>query len=343
MNTIELQRFGREGLVATDRAMPRPGPGEVLLRLRAATLNHRDLEIVEGRYGMPVQLPIVPVSDAVGEVLALGEGVSRVAVGDRASPVFFPDWIEGPFHGAYFARQLGATLDGMLRRFAVLPEAALVRMPAHLSDEGAAALPIAGLTAWMALTDAALSPGQSVLVIGSGAVSLFALQFARIFGARAIAVTSTEEKAARLKALGASDVIVSRRTPDWGTAAHALAGEGVDLVVEVGGAATLPQSTAALRVGGTMAIVGYVSGPRLDFDLRPLFIGRRARLHGHTVGSRAGFEAMNRAIALHRLEPVIDRCFPMSETAAALDYLASGRAFGKVAIRIAEERRGPAA
>lgn len=335
VNTLELQRFGPQGLLLADRPASRPGPGEVLLRLRAATLNHRDLEIVEGRYGMPVQLPIVPVSDAVGEVVEVGAGVTRVGVGDRATPVFFPDWIDGPFRAAYFTRQLGATLDGMLRAHAVVPESALVRVPDHLSDEGAAALPIAGLTAWSALADAAVSPGQSVLVIGSGAVSLFALQFARLFGARGIAVTSSEEKAARLKALGASDVLVSRAEPEWGAAAHALAGEGVDLVVEVGGAGTLAQSTAALRVGGTMAIVGYVAGARLDFDLRPLFIGRRARLHGHTVGSRAGFEAMNRAMALHRLEPVIDRSFPMKETPAALDYLASGRAFGKVAIRIA--------
>jgi NADPH:quinone reductase-like Zn-dependent oxidoreductase len=334
MRAIELTRFGQQGLQATEHPDPTPAPGEVLLRVRAASLNHRDLEIVEGRYAMPVPLPIVPLSDAVAEVVALGLGVHDLQVGDRVCPTFFPDWLDGPFQERFFSRQLGGNVDGVLREFIALPGNAVVKVPAHLGDT-AATLPIAGLTAWSVLTDAALQPGQRVLVIGTGGVSLFCLQLARLFGAEVLLVSADEERLVRAQALGAAAVVNRNEYPDWGARVRELtAGDGVDLVVDVAGAATLPHLANALRTGGMVAMVGYAAGAELRFDLRPLFIGRRARLHGHTVGSRRQFEALCRALEQHRLVPVVDSRFTMEDVAGAYERLGSGRAFGKVMVTL---------
>jgi len=334
MKVVQLRSFSGRRLQVIDAPVPVPGRGELLLRVRAASLNHRDVEIAEGRYAMPVALPVVPLSDAVGEVVERGADVTEFAVGERVSPVFFPDWQSGPFRGEYFARQLGSSVPGVLGEYIAVPAAAAVRAPAHLADE-AAALPIAALTAWAAFTEAALRPGQTVLILGTGGVSLFGLQFAAMFGARAIVAGSDEARLARARTLGASEVIDRRHVPDWGARAFELAaGQGVDLVLEVGGAQSWAQSTAALRVGGRIAVVGYAGGPQLDFDLRGLFIGKRAQLQGHTVGSRQQFDAMNRAIERHRLVPVIDGRFGMDDLDQAYARLASGRAFGKVLVQL---------
>jgi NADPH:quinone reductase-like Zn-dependent oxidoreductase len=332
MKAIELQRFGRKGLSLVARPEAPLGPGEVRVRVLAASLNYRDIEILEGRYGMPVSLPIVPLSDSVGEVVEIGDGVTRFALGDRVNPIFFPDWVDGEFRADYFKHQPGSSADGVLQELVTVPESALVRAPANLGVEGAT-LPVAALTAWNVLRDADIIPGQTVLVLGSGGVSLFALQFARLFGARAIAVSSSRKKADRLSALGASEVIDSGADAAWGEQVLRLTdSRGVDLVVEVGGAATLPQSSVALKMGGHIAIIGYLSGAQATVDLKSLFIGKRARVHGHTVGSRASFEEMNRAIELHRLQPVIDSTFPLERTGEAYDRAQSRDVFGKVLI-----------
>lgn len=334
MKTVELQSFGLDGLRTVERPDPEPAAGEVLVRIEAVSLNYRDLEIIEGRYAMPVTLPRVPLSDAVGRIEALGPGVAGWAVGERVCPIFLQDWTDGPFHERFFQRQLGGSIDGVFRQRMALPAASLVRAPAHLGLE-AASLPIAALTAWSAWQDAGLRPGQTALVIGTGGVSLFGVQLARLFGAEIIVVGGEAAGLACATGLGARAVINRRETPAWGGAVRRLTGgEGVDAVLDVAGSATFAQLPEALRMGGTVAMVGYASGARLDFDLRALFIARRARLHGHTVGSRRDFEALCRALEAHRSRPVIDAVYAWDEAPAALARLRSGQAVGKILIEL---------
>ncbi len=334
MKVVELTRFGLQGLHVADRADPAPARGEVLLRLEAASLNHRDLEIMEGRYAMPVSLPIVPLSDAVGRIVAVGEEVEGLRAGDRVCPTFFPDWVDGPFRERYFSRQVGANVDGMLREMIALPASAVVRAPAHLGPQ-AATLPLAALTAWSVLTDAAIAPGQRVLAIGTGGVSLFVLQLAPLFGAEVMVVSSDEAALSQATRLGAAAIVNRNEHADWGARVRELSGgDGVDLVVDVAGAASFAQLPAALRIGGMVAMVGYASGATLQFDMRSLFIARRARLHGHTVGSRRQLEDMFRAIEQHRMIPVVDSSFDIDGVPAAYERLASRRAFGKVLVTL---------
>ncbi len=334
MRAIELQAFGKGGLRLVDRPVPHLGPGEALIRVRATALNYRDEEIATGNYGMPVKLPRVPLSDAVGQIVELGPETKRFSEGDHVNLTFFPDWIDGEFRAEYFARQRGSSLDGVLAEYVVAHESELARAPAHLKYESAG-LPIAGLTAWMALTEAALQPGQTVLIIGTGGVSLYALQLAKLFGGQTLVVTSSDAKLERAMRLGALAGVNYRRTPDWGRAVLDLtAGRGADVVIETGGAGTLPQTTAALRTGGHIAVVGYLSGADVRLDLRDLFIGKRAHVHGHTVGSRRQLEALNRAVELNRLIPVVDSVHSFDDVEAAYERLRSGEAFGKVLITL---------
>ncbi|MES2938792.1 MAG: NAD(P)-dependent alcohol dehydrogenase [Pseudomonadota bacterium] len=334
MKAIELQAFGENGLRAVEQPVPRPGAGEVLLRTVAASLNYRDREIRDGRYAMPVALPLVPLSDAVAEVVELGAGVPDLQPGDRVCPVFFPDWRDGAFDARYFQRQRGGNVAGVLREYMVLPAGELVRAPRHLGAE-AATLPIAGLTAWSALREAGLRPGQTLLVQGLGGVSLFALQFGRMSGARVVVVASGAEKAQRARELGADDAIDQAAHPQWGAQVlERTEGRGADLIVEVGGRASWHQSIAALAVNGTIAVVGYASGAELAFDLRHLFIAKRARLQGHTVGSRRAFEDMVRAMEQARTEPVVDSRFALDDTPQAYARLACGRTLGKVLVEL---------
>jgi NADPH:quinone reductase-like Zn-dependent oxidoreductase len=334
MKAIELQAFGLDGLRVVETHEADPPPGHVTLRLHAASLNFRDLEIVEGRYGMPVPLPCIPLSDAVGTVSRVGPGVTAWQEGDRVNPLFFPDWIDGPFHPRYFARQLGGNAPGVLRQTMTLPASAVVRAPRHLGDE-AATLSVAALTAWAALTDAALQPGQTIVTIGSGGVALFALQFATLFGVRAIAVTSSAHKIPRLQEAGAAAAVDSRVHRDWGDEVVRLTdGAGAQLVLETGGNATFGESVRALAPGGTIAMIGYVSGPLLEMDLRQVFIAKRARLHGHTVGNARQFDAMNRALEAHGVVPLVDAVHPFADAASAYRRLASGDNVGKVLVKL---------
>jgi len=324
-----------DNLRLVERPDPVPGPGQVLLRMSAASLNYRDLFVLRRGYGASTgTLPLVPVSDGVGEVVAIGPGVDRLAIGDRVCPMFFPDWIGGEPRAARIAAILGGPVDGVMAELMAVGAGSAVRIPPHLSDAEAATLPCAALTAWRALvTEGRIKAGDTVLVQGTGGVSLFALQFAKLVGARVIVTSSSDAKLERVRAMGADAGINYRSTPEWGKAAKALAGgDGVDHVVEVGGEQTLVQSLRAVRVGGTLSLIGVLSGGKMDVRLGPV-VTRAVRMQGVTVGSREDFEAMVRAIEQHRLQPVVDRVFAFGELRAALDHLASGTQFGKVCIR----------
>ena len=323
---------GIEGVALRESAVPRPGPGQVLVRVHATSLSFRDLMILRGWYPLPVKDDLIPASDGAGEVVEVGEGVTRVAVGDRVTASIFPYWIDGGWT-AELTPQLGGSLDGMLTDYAVLDDVALVPIPDHLSFEEASCLPCAGVTAWNALTGGrGLRAGETVLTLGSGGVSLFALQFAKSFGARVIATTGSDEKAERLRTLGADEVINYRSTPDWPARARELTGgRGVDHVIEVTG--LLQPSAKTIAMGGEIAFVGLLER---DAGLPPIdpsvLWTSTMTLRAIAVGSRAQFGAMNRAIEVNGLRPVIDRVFTFEEAVDAYRYYAEAKPLGKVVI-----------
>lgn len=336
MRAIEIRGgFGLENLALVERPDPAPGPGQALVRLRAASLNYRDLLTVEGKYNPKQKLPLIPCSDGAGEVVALGEGVTRVQPGDRVCAIFAQKWLAGAPIRERLRSTLGGPLDGTLAELAVFDEEGLVKIPEHLTDEEAATLPCAAVTAWSALvTEGGVSAGDAVLVQGTGGVSLFALQFAKLLGARVIATSSQNDKLQRVREMGASGLINYREVPEWGRRAKELTGgTGVDHVVEVGGAGTFQQSLQAVRFGGTISLIGNLSGTKTELLLTQIFM-QKIRVNGILVGHRESFEAMNRAIALHRLHPVIDRVFPLEGAPAAFAHMAAGGHFGKIVVRI---------
>ena len=325
---------GLDGLVLRERDVPRPGPREVLLRIRATSLNQREISILRhGRYPLPVKPDVVALCDGAGDVVDTGAGASRFRVGDRVIASIFPYWQDGPF-GVDRAAQLGGSLDGMLAEYVVLPEDALVRIPAHLSYEEAATLPCAGVTAWNALTGGQpLKAGDDVLTLGSGGVSLFALQVAKAFGARVIATTSDDEKAERLRALGADDVVNHRREPRWGEQARRLSdGAGVQRVVHVAG--DLAQSFGAVAMGGEIALVGTLGHADSTIAVGTAFASG-ATLRPVAAGNRAQLASLVRVVALHELRPVVARVFEFGEAPAALAWYDTGSGFGKTVIRVA--------
>ncbi len=335
MKAYRLPAFnGPRSLERVELPSPEPGPGQVRVRLRAASLNFRDLMISKGVYNPKLRLPLIPLSDGAGEVVAVGDGAGRFRVGDRVMSAFMPGWREGEPTEAKVRSALGGEVDGVLAEETVLPDSGLLPIPEHLSFEEAATLPCAAVTAWNALVETGgIRPGNSVLVQGTGGVSLFALQFARLAGARVIATSSRDDKLARAIELGASDGINYRTTPDWEKRVRELTGGvGVDMIVEVGGAGTLPRSTRAIKLGGYIALIGVLTGAG-DFNPIPLLM-RNIRLQGIFVGSVAMFESMAAAIATARMHPVVDRVFPFDQAVEALAYLESGAHFGKVVIAI---------
>ena len=336
MKIFQLQEdWSIDNLTLTERPKPEPGPGQVLLKMKAASLNYRDLVVPQRGYGkLTGTLPLIPISDGVGEVIAIGEGVGRVAVCDRVCPLMIQSWISGPPTMERLISTLGGPLDGVMTEYMVLSEQGVVKTSEHLSDEEAAALPCAALTAWSAVvTDGQVKAGDRVLVQGTGGVSLFALQFAKLLGAHVIVTSSSDEKLQRAISLGADEGINYVSTPEWGKEVRRMAGaDGVDLIVEVGGQKTLPQSLRAIRAGGTISLIGVLSGLNMDVSLG-LIVIRKVRLQGITVGNRDGMEAMMRAISQHAVKPVIDRIFTFEELREALDYLSRGVHFGKVCIR----------
>jgi NADPH:quinone reductase-like Zn-dependent oxidoreductase len=334
MKTFEYRDFGLDNLLPREREEPRPTGREVVVKFHAASLNYRDVLFFSGVYKPTAKFPVVPLSDGAGEVVAVGENVERWKVGDRVCPIFMQGWQEGTLTQEKARTSLGGgDLDGVLREFGAFDQDGLVRIPDHLSFEQAATLPCAAVTAWNALIEfGRLKAGETVLTLGTGGVSIFAVQFARMHGARVIATSSSDEKIARLREMGVEETINYQQIPKWDREVlRYTAGVGVDHIVEVGGAGTLPQSLKAVRLAGQIAIIGVLSeGHGLDPG-RVLM--KSVLLKGILVGSRQMFEDMNRAIELHRLQPLVDKVFPVDSVREALQFMESGSHVGKIVLQ----------
>ncbi|MEM9194216.1 MAG: NAD(P)-dependent alcohol dehydrogenase [Myxococcota bacterium] len=335
MRRWEITEFGSDLRLVTDEGAAEASllPHQVRVRLTAWSLNYRDLLVSRGQYNPRQKLPLVPVSDGYGEITEVGAEVQQWKVGDRVCPLFAPRWQAGSPTREAARSLLGSPLDGCLREEMILEESAVVRPPSHLSPTEAATLPCAALTAWSALAvESRTLAGDTVLTQGTGGVSIFAVQIAKILGARVIATSSSDEKLARLKELGADEAINYRSDPDWGKTARGFTGgRGVDHVIDVGGASTLPQSLRAVTIGGTISLIGILGGRKEPFDVIPVMMNQ-IRLQGILVGHRAGFESMGRAMEAHQLRPLVDRTFRFEEAPEAFSYLASGAHFGKVCL-----------
>lgn len=336
MKAYQIEQFGIEELRCVEAEEPAPASGEVVVRLRAVSLNYRDLMVVKGSYNPRMKLPAVPFSDGAGEVAAVGEDVAQWSIGDRVMPIVVQRWYDGDASELKRRTAIGAGAQwqGVLRQFAAFDQNALVRVPEHLSFEEASTLPCAAVTAWHSLiVMGGLKPGETVLTLGSGGVSVFAVQFASMAGARVISTSSSNEKLERLRELGATYTINYREREDWDRAAIEMAGKDrIDHVVEVGGAGTLARSINAVRVGGHIALVGALTD---GSDFNPISIFMKAvRANGIFIGSKKMFIDMNKAISANKLRPVIDRVFGFDDVADALKYMESGSHFGKIVVRL---------
>ncbi len=334
MKSYEIAEFGIDKLAISEREMPNPGPNDVLVKFHAASINYRDLRMVEGLYNPRLKMPVVPLSDGAGEVVGIGSEVTKWKVGDRVCPIFIQGWIDGEISFEKARTALGGDRDGVLREFGCFDESALVAIPAHLDFEQASTLPCAAVTAWHCLVvSGGIKAGDSVLLQGTGGVSIFALQIAKAIGARVIITSSSDEKLVRAKELGADDLINYRETPDWEKRVSELTDRrGVDHVLEVGGAGTLSKSIAAVKMGGHIALIGVLAGDS-PVNWIPLFM-KSIRLQGLFVGSRKMFEDMNEFFETHRIMPVIDRVFDFAEAPDALRYMNSAKHFGKIVVKI---------
>ncbi len=336
MRAIEIEgAFGLDNLHIVDRPEPTVGPRDVKLRMKAASLNARDLMMVRGTYNPRQPLPLVPLSDGVGEVVETGSEVRGVSMGDRVSPIFAAGWLSGEVTREKLATTRGGPLPGVLAESIVVPADSVVRVPSYLSDVEAATLPCAALTAWSALVEQGhLAAGETVLVEGTGGVSVFALQIAKLFGATVIATSSSDMKLERARSLGAQHGINYEAIPAWGREAKKLTDDrGVDHVVEVGGAGTLGEALKAVRPGGTISVIGVLSGSETSVSLVPLLM-QNIRLQGVFVGHKESFIRMNRAFEAATLHPVVDEVFPFERARQALERMASAEHFGKIVIEI---------
>jgi NADPH:quinone reductase-like Zn-dependent oxidoreductase len=336
MRVWQISSFGIDSLEFVERPTPSPGAGEVLVKVRAISFNYRDLMVVKGIYNPKLKLPRVPVSDGAGEVVAVGDGVTTWHTGDRVAAIFMQNWLDGPPSSEKSRGALGGDIDGMLAEYVVLKETGLVAIPEHLSFQEAATLPCAGVTAWNALSVGDIKPGYTVLIQGTGGVSIFALQLARLRGARVLGISSSFEKLERAYSLGLDAGLNYKESPEWDRwAMDETAGEGVDLVIEVGGQATLPRSLRALRIGGAIAQVGVLSGAvePVAFPVTSV-LHKQVRLQGVYVGSRKDFQELNKAIALTQLRPVGEN-FHWSQAREALSRMEEASHFGKLVLTVA--------
>jgi NADPH:quinone reductase-like Zn-dependent oxidoreductase len=324
-----------ENVCIGDRPDPHPGIGQVRIRMKASAINYRDLIVPARGYGSRMKtLPLIMLSDGIGIVDSVGEGVSRFKIGDRVCPLFFQSWMNGPPNKKKLSLSLGCEIDGTMAEYMVLSEHGVAYAPSHLDDIHAAALSTAAVTAWRALvTEGGIKAGDKVLVQGTGGVSLFALQFAKILGAVVFVISSSDAKLARVRMMGADETINYQEVPEWGKLVREIAGgDGIDHVIDVGGQGTLPQSLRAVRTGGTISMIGVLAGGIMDLPLGPV-VTRHVRLQGITVGNRDDFNSMATAMTQHKIEPVVDKVFMFEELRDALDYLSSGKHFGKICIK----------
>jgi NADPH:quinone reductase-like Zn-dependent oxidoreductase len=339
MKAYEIRQFGIDKLYSAEHPIPTLGPFDVLIKIRAASLNYRDIMVASGTYNPKMKLPAVPLSDGAGEVVSVGECVSKWKVGDRVMPIFAQLWFDGESNVERSRSALGAGAhwNGVAREFAAFHETGLVKIPDHLSFEEAATLPCAAVTAWNALVvSGKLKAGDAVLTLGTGGVSIFALQIAKLFGARVYSTTGSVEKIQKLKELGAIEAINYRERDDWDKAVLELTdGQGVDHVIEVGGAGTLARSVASVRYGGHIALIGALDTDG-SFNHVPVFM-KAVRMQGIFVGSGKMFADLNKAITLHEMHPVIDRTFPFGELESALNYMQSGSHFGKIVVQFGDQ------
>ena len=336
MKAFEIREFGIDKLVLAEREMPKPGPGQVLVRMKAASLNFRDYLMVGGKYNPKLKMPLVPLSDGAGIVDEVGAEVTRFKKGDRAAGCFFQTWVEGSPTREKSASALGGAIDGVLSEYRCFSEDGLVSVPEHLSFEEAAALPCAAVTAWHALfEDAPQVPGDTLLVQGTGGVSIFALQLGVAAGLRVIVTSSSDVKLARAKSLGAHETINYKKIAEWDVEARKTTqGEGLGKVIEVGGSKTIPLSLRAVRASGAVSVIGILSGAEPSVASTALLMNS-IHVQGIYVGSRVMFERLNRAIAFHKIKPVIDKTFAWTEIKEALRYMESQQHFGKICLSFA--------
>lgn len=336
MKAYEIRQFGIENLALIEREQPEPGANEVLVKFHAASVNYRDLMMVKGTYNPKLKTPLVPFSDGAGEVVAVGEKVTKWKAGDRVCPIFMQGWIDGPISYQKARTALGGDLDGCLREFGTFEENGLVRIPDHLSFEEAATLPCAAVTAYHALFESGcVKPDESLLLQGTGGVSIFALQLASVYGVRTIIISSSDEKLQRAKEVGANELINYKTNEDWDRVVLDLTEKrGVDHIVEVGGAGTLPKSIKAVKMGGHIAVIGVLAGGETAVSPVPIFM-KSVKLQGIFVGSRQMFERLNQMLCLHtHLKPVVDTVFEFGEAREALKRMESASHFGKIVVRI---------
>ncbi|HZD50537.1 MAG TPA: NAD(P)-dependent alcohol dehydrogenase [Silvibacterium sp.] len=337
MKIWHIPSFGIDNLELVDRHMPQPAPGQVLVKVHAVSLNYRDLLVVLGKYNPRLALPRIPCSDGAGEIIALGDNVTRWKIGQRVAGIFMQHWIEGPPDAAKQRGALGGDIDGMLAEYVVLDERGLVEFPPHLSWEEGATLPCAAVTAWNAVVHARdTKPGDSIVIQGTGGVSIFALQFAKLLGARVLGISSSDEKIQRAQRLGLDSGLNYKRTPDWAAwVLEQTGGAGADLVIEVGGAGTFARSLKAVRIGGSVAQIGVLSQSTEPLTIFPI-LHKQVHVQGIYVGSRTDFEEMNKAIALHSMQPVVDHVFAFTQFKNALKTLEAASHFGKLVIRVSD-------
>ncbi|PJZ69691.1 NAD(P)-dependent alcohol dehydrogenase [Leptospira perolatii] len=340
MKVFEIQnQFGLENLKTAERPDPKPGAGEVLVKVKACSLNYRDYLTVMGEYNPKQKLPLVPLSDGAGEVVEVGAGVTKIKKGDKVCGVFSQAWQDGEPEIDAIRTSLGGPLDGMMSQYRVFPENGVIAFPEHLSFAEASTLPCAALTAYNAVvTFGNLRPGNTVVVLGTGGVSLFALQFSKMLGCRVIVTSSSDEKLARAQALGADELINYSAKQNWEREIRKKTGmKGADLVIEVGGAGTLQKSINSTRPGGIVSLIGVLAGggEAQNLSLFPILM-QGIRIQGVIVGSKKDFEKMNQAISFHQTKPVVDKIFPFKSLPQAFEYLKAGKHFGKVVIEMEE-------
>ena len=340
MRAWQIHRFGIDGLSFGEVETPAPGDGQVRVDLSAQSINYRDLMMIEGLYNPKQPLPLIPGSDGVGTVAEVGPGVDEGLLGQRVMGLFAPFWETGPPRREVVRHTLGGPLSGTLAESIVLPADGILPLPEVLTDREAATLPCAGVTAWNAVVEfGRIGEGSRVLVEGTGGVAIFALQFAKLHGAEVMITSSSDAKLERAREMGADHTLNYRDNPDWGRAASEWSGEGVDLVVDVGGGETLPEALRAVRMGGTIAVIGVLSGAESRLSVVPILMNQ-VRVQGVIVGGRDSAANMLAAIESNDVRPVVDRTFDLEELPQALQHLRAGKHFGKVALTCSDPAAG---